>query len=98
MQPLVLKIVNASDFGEYTNGLPPTFEQLERITNLGVLGDASEPLLNVAISKITGSTSKKTQLDQGIALKAFTDSKALSGIKNQMYLEKAPEGLLRSLK
>src|SRR5690606_3095090 len=49
MQPLVLKIVNAADFGEYTDGLKPTYEQLERITNLGVLGDTSEPLLSVAI-------------------------------------------------
>lgn len=98
MQPLVLKIVNAADFGEYTDGLKPTYEQIERITNLGVLGDATEPLLNVAISKITGSTAKKTVTDKGIALKPFTDIKAMNGIRNQMYIDKAPEGLLRALK
>jgi C-terminal processing protease CtpA/Prc len=98
MQPLVLKIVNAADFGEYTDGLKPTYEQLERITNLGVLGDTSEPLLNVAISQITGATGKKAQLDKGIALKNFTDAKAMDGIRNQMYVKDAPEGLLRSLK
>jgi hypothetical protein len=27
----------------------------------------------------------------------FTDSKSILGIQNQMYLEKAPEGLLRAL-
>ncbi|MDA6069388.1 S41 family peptidase [Flavobacterium sp. AC] len=98
MQPLVLKIVNAADFGEYTDGLKPTYEQLERITNLGVLGDSSEPLLSVAISKITGSTGKKVQLDKGIVLRNFTDSKAMTGTRDQMYIEKAPEGLLRALK
>lgn len=98
MQPLVLKIVNAADFGEYTDGLKPTVEQLERISNLGVLGDASEPLLNVALSQITGATGRKTENDKGIALKNFTDAKAMTGIRDQMYIEKAPEGLLRSLK
>ncbi|GIQ58366.1 hypothetical protein Flavo103_15020 [Flavobacterium collinsii] len=98
MQPLVLKIVNAADFGEYTDGLKPTYEKLERITNLGVLGDPTEPLLTVAVSQITGVSAKKTGEDSGVTLKGFTDAKAMDGIKNQMYLEKAPEGLLRALK
>ncbi len=97
MQPLVLKIVNAADFGEYTDGLKPTYEQLERVSNLGVLGDTSEPLLNVAISQITGVTTKKSQTDKGVVLKTFTDVKAMNGFRNQMYIDKAPEGLLRSL-
>ncbi|PIF31168.1 C-terminal processing protease CtpA/Prc [Flavobacterium sp. 9] len=98
MQPLVLKIVNAADFGEYTDGLKPTIEQKELIGNLGTLGDPSEPLLSIAISNITGSTAKRTQLGNEKALQPFTDSKAMNGVKNQMYLEKAPEGLLRALK
>lgn len=98
MQPLVLKIVNASDFGEYTDGLEPTYEQLEYISTMGVLGERSEPLLNLAISKITGATAKRVQANRGEALPTFTDSKAMGGIRNQMYLEKAPEGLLKALK
>lgn len=98
MQPLVLKIVNAADFGEYTDGLKPTYEQLEYISSMGVLGDPSEPLLNLTISKITGAAAKKIQQDRGQTLRAFTDVKAMNGIRNQMYLEKAPEGLLKSLK
>ncbi|RKR11178.1 peptidase S41-like protein [Flavobacterium sp. 90] len=98
MQPLVLKIVNAADFGEYTDGLKPTIEQKELIGNLGTLGDPSEPLLSIAISNITGSTGKRAQQGNEKALQAFTDSKAMNGVKNQMYLEKAPEGLLRALK
>lgn len=99
MQPLVLKIVNAANFGEYTDGLKPTYEKLERISNLGILGDPSEPLLNAVISQITGSsTTRKVEEEKGLALKGFTDIKAMDGIKNQMYIEKAPEGLLRALK
>jgi hypothetical protein len=33
-----------------------------------------------------------------VALRNFTDTKAMTGIRNQMYIEKAPEGLLRALK
>lgn len=98
MQPLVLKIVNAADFGEYTDGLKPTYEQLERISNLGILGDPAEPLFNLALTQITGSTAKKADKEKGIALKNFTDAKAMNGVRDQMYLEKAPEGLLRALK
>ncbi|MFH7013195.1 S41 family peptidase [Flavobacterium sp. FlaQc-52] len=97
MQPLVLKIVNATGFGEYTDGLKPAYEQLEYLSNLGVLGDPSEPLLNTAIAKITGASAKKVQQDRGKALRSFIDSKAMNGIGNQMYVEKAPEGLLRTL-
>lgn len=98
MQPLVLKIVNASDFGEYTDGLEPNYEQLEYISNMGILGEPSEPLLGLAISKITGATSKRVQTNRGQALPTFIDSKSMGGIRNQMYLEKAPEGLLKALK
>jgi C-terminal processing protease CtpA/Prc len=98
MQPLVLKIVNAADFGEYTDGLTPTYEQLEYVSNMGVLGDASEPILNLAISKITGATAKKIQQDRKEALRTFTNAKAMSGIRDQMYIDKAPEGLLRAIK
>jgi C-terminal processing protease CtpA/Prc len=97
MQPLVLKIVNAADFGEYTDGLKPNVEQAERISNLGVLGDPSEPLLNAVLTQIGGATTKKTQEERGVVLKAFTDVKAMNGIRNQMYIDKAPEGLLKAL-
>lgn len=98
MQPLVLKIVNASDFGEYTDGLQPTYQQLEYVSTMGILGDQSEPLLQLAISNITGATAKKIQQNRGQSLPTFTDSKAMGGVRNQMYVDKVPEGLLKSLK
>ncbi|MCV9928982.1 S41 family peptidase [Flavobacterium sp. LS1R49] len=96
MQPIVLKIVNSVDFGEYTNGLVPTYDVPEYINSLGVLGNETEPLLNAAISKITGTT-KMIQREKGKELEYFTDSKSLDGIRNQMYIDKAPEGLLKAL-
>lgn len=99
MQPLVLKIVNAADFGDYTDGLPPTYEQLEYVTNMGVLGEASEPFLNTAISKITGVSSRRMlKVQAAPSLPTFINSKEMSGIRNQMYVEKVPEGLLKALK
>lgn len=95
MQPIVLKIVNASGFGDYQDGLIPTFELKENLENLNVLGNTSEPLLSLAIGKITG-TKKTAQPSSGINYDYFEDSKS-KNVQNQMYLEKAPEGLLKAL-
>ncbi|WP_343695343.1 S41 family peptidase [Flavobacterium sp.] len=98
MQPLVFKISNAADFGDYTQGLTPTYVQYEYVSSYGVLGDPSEPLLNLAISKITGSAAKKIQNDQSLVLPYISDSKKLNGLRNEMYLESTPKefsGILR---
>lgn len=97
MQPIVLKIVNSAGFGDYQSGLEPTFTLKETISTLGVLGDTTEPLLNLAIAKITGTGRVKPSVP-GLELDYFNDSKSINGIQNQMYLEKAPEGLLKALK
>lgn len=95
MQPIVLKIVNANDFGDYLTGLPPTFLLKEDVGNLGVLGESSEPLLSTAIGKITG-TAKMVKTTQGKTFQYFEDSKSISR-RNQMYVERVPAGLLKSL-
>jgi carboxyl-terminal processing protease len=95
MQPLVFKIVNVAGNGDYTGGLTPTFAQDEIISTYGVLGDTSEPLLNLAISKITGSTAKKVQTDKGLILPYFTDSKSMRRFGKEMYLENTPKEFLK---
>ena len=55
MQPIVLKIANSAGFADYDNGLDPNIELKEDISNMGVLGEVSEPLLSSAINQITGS-------------------------------------------
>jgi C-terminal processing protease CtpA/Prc len=96
MQPLVLKIVNGAGFGDYQTGLVPSFLLKETLSTLDVLGSTTEPLLNLAIGKITGTAKIKQSLP-GMQFEYFKDSKSINGIQNQMYLEKAPEGLLKAL-
>ena len=96
MQPLVLKIVNGVGFGDYQSGLEPTFKLTETISTLDVLGSPTEPLLKLAIGKITG-TAKMKQSVSGIQFDYFKDSKSANTLQNQMYIDKAPEGLLKAL-
>ena len=96
MQPIVLKIVNSAGFGDYQSGLDPNFTLKETVSNLDVLGSTTEPLLSLAIGKITG-TARMKQSTPGIQFEYFNDSKSINGIQNQMYLDKAPEGLLKAL-
>lgn len=57
MQPLVLEYTNSQ--GENgKDGYDPDIERREDITNMGVLGDRNEPLLNTAMSDILGSPAK----------------------------------------
>lgn len=95
MQPIVLKMVNGNDFGDYFNGLEPTYSLKENILNLGVLGSSSEPLLSTAIGKITGSA-KMVKRTTGKVFPYFEDAKSIKG-QNQMYVDKVPAGLLKSL-
>jgi C-terminal processing protease CtpA/Prc len=97
MQPIVLKIVNADGFGDYYNGLTPTVQLKESLGNLDVLGNSSEPLLSTAIGLITG-TRKMIKQSPEKDFNYFKDTKSLDGLQNQMYIEKAPEGLLKALK
>jgi C-terminal processing protease CtpA/Prc len=95
MQPIVLKIVNADNFGDYFNGLIPNFQLKEDFSNLDILGESTEPLLRTAIGKITGSN-KMISPNPKRDFTYFKDAKSISG-QNSMYIEKAPEGLLKSL-
>jgi carboxyl-terminal processing protease len=96
MQPIVLKIVNSLGFGDYFNGLTPTYELKENLSNLGVLGNTTEPLLSTAIGKITG-VSRMMKQSPAKEFELFKDSKSMNDLQNQMYLDKAPEGILKAL-
>jgi C-terminal processing protease CtpA/Prc len=96
MQPIVLKIVNTAGFGDYYNGLNPNYTLKESLSNLGVLGDESEPLLSTAIGQITG-ISRMMKQSSAKEFELFKDSKSMNELQNQMYLERVPEGLLKAL-
>lgn len=55
MQPLILKTINADGYTDYHDGLTPDVMQKENLADLGVLGDPTENLLQIAIQSITGS-------------------------------------------
>ncbi|HEY4618077.1 MAG TPA: S41 family peptidase [Flavobacterium sp.] len=96
MQPIVLKIVNAAGFGDYYSGLEPNYLLKENLGNLDILGNNSEALLSTAIGKITG-TGKMLKQNPEKDFNYFKDTKSLDGLQNQMYIEKAPEGILKAL-
>ena len=82
MQPIVLKVVNKDGFGDYQqNGLAPDQYYVENITQLGVLGTSSDPLLNLALLRIAGDGRFSSS---NVNLKSFSDSKMLSG-QDRMY-------------
>lgn len=86
MQPIVLKIVDKNGFGDYTAGIQPTTLQPENMSNLGVLGDINEPLLNTAINQIIASGKQTPQLP-GVIERDFTDAKAINPLRTEMYVE-----------
>ncbi|MFS4418321.1 S41 family peptidase [Maribacter sp. 2307ULW6-5] len=60
IQPIISRVENSAGFSDYADGLVPDIPLEEDITNLGTLGDASEPLLARAIQEITGSSAKRS--------------------------------------
>jgi C-terminal processing protease CtpA/Prc len=87
MQPIVLKIVDKNGFGDYTSGIAPSTLLPETLTNLGVLGDTNEPLLNTAINQIIASGRRAPQVPSVID-RDFTDAKAINPLRSEMYVER----------
>lgn len=89
MQPIVLKIVNKNGFGEYSNGLSPNVPFTENLGNLGVLGEDTEPLLNLALNYI--NTNGRINPNPNVKIfEHVSDSKNIDGIEKGMYLENLP--------
>ncbi|WP_116789018.1 S41 family peptidase [Flavobacterium psychrotrophum] len=97
MQPIVLKTVNKSGFGEYSDGIAPQVILKEKLTTLGILGNPAEPLYAAAIAKIT-QLGKPFLQDNETGLKTFKDSKSIRPFGNEMYKEEMPNGSLYLLK
>lgn len=84
LQPIISRVENSAGFSDYADGLIPDIELRENVSNLGVLGNANEPLLARAIQDITG-VSAKTSFDIGIPSNLISSSK-LSDPKNTTLL------------
>ncbi|SFU55747.1 Peptidase family S41 [Pustulibacterium marinum] len=89
MQPLVGRNENADGFYEYADtGLEPDTYQLEDLTNMGTLGDSSEPLLAEAIAQITGDAARRSTTELIIIpVKEFSNSKSKIRAFNTAYIE-----------
>jgi carboxyl-terminal processing protease len=96
MQPIVFKSSNSAGYGDYSKGLTPTHELIEDMENLGILGNNAEPLLSTAIGEIT-RTAKMIKQSPEKDFKHFKDAKSLNSIQNQMYINKLPETILKTL-
>ncbi|MCR9227697.1 MAG: S41 family peptidase [Flavobacteriaceae bacterium] len=93
LQPLVGRNENADGFSDYTSGLAPDIALSEDLTDLGILGDANEPLLARALQEITGA-SAKIDFTVEMPAKSFTTSRMQTPLKDHMYLDKPlPTGL-----
>jgi carboxyl-terminal processing protease len=86
MQPIVLKIVNKDNFGDYTTGILPTTPLPEQLGNLGVLGQVDEPLLSAAISQITAN-GKTVPQSFGPVVRDIVDAKTIDPLRTEMYLD-----------
>src|SRR5690606_17155337 len=91
MQPLVLKIINKDGFGEYQDGLQPTYLLKEDTANLGQLGNPEEPLLSTALGLITGNARMMKSNPEKMT-KDVQSSKSMQRFATDMYVE-IPEGL-----
>lgn len=85
MQPLVLEIVNANGSND-PNGITPTVELDEDYSNLGTLGDRSDPLIDRTVILITtgsrSSAAKSTNFHEEVS-----NSQINKPSKNNMYLD-----------
>jgi hypothetical protein len=66
MQPITLKITNSEGFADFENGLQPDHRLLEVITNLGILGEIDEPLIEktLEVMGVLPPKSEKNQLSR----------------------------------
>ena len=89
MQPLVGKNENAVGFLDYEDGFTPQSQFIlpEDLTNLGVLGDQTEPLLARAIQHITGNGRLNMQTPKDSPFTLFDNSNAHTLTRNNMYVE-----------
>jgi C-terminal processing protease CtpA/Prc len=60
IQPLIFTSANAKGVTGFVDGIPPTVEFFEDLTNLGVLGEVTEPLLEAALDEIFGRSPKSS--------------------------------------
>ena len=91
MQPIVIRSANANGFGDYQAGISPDYQLEEDDSNMGVLGELSDPLLAKTIEVITGErlrtniTSRKAI--QSVNFDYLDNSESHSPLYNRMFID-----------
>ncbi len=86
MLPLVFKTANKNGVTDFVDGLVPDVLVEEDFSNLGVLGDPTEPLLAAAIAEITGVPAPRPRASFE-PLRTIADSKSSSLVNEIMYIK-----------
>ena len=93
MQPIVLKVLNKDNFGEYQTGISPDAGNAlnENLGNLGALGDINE----LYLAKALNLASLNRQFPQNLNYRIFEEiiDKSERNVDKEMYLEETPKGL-----
>ena len=88
MQPLISRLENSAGFSNYTDGLNPDIVLAEDLTNLGVLGDETEPLLAAALNDIAASGRPLNfNSNKIVPIEAITNTKLQRITGDRMYIE-----------
>ena len=87
LQPLVGRNENANGFFDYTAGFSPDILLEEDLSNLGILGQVSEPLLARALQEITGVSTKRNW-DVVLPAKVMAESKQATPLFQKSVLDK----------
>ena len=88
MQPIIVKAFNSAGQSDYTGGFTPTVSMPERIP-YKPLGDVTEPLLNEALYRASGTRLARVGASTGLLLPEVTSS-ALEQLSGGVLVVKLP--------
>lgn len=97
LQPLVFTSANVNGETGYMDGLPPNIELTEDLGNMGELGDLQEPLLKRALDEILGTPQMMRFSVPDTRFEILGGKELLNPRAQEMYLERTPPSLLKSL-
>ncbi|MBC8756832.1 carboxyl-terminal protease [Kordia sp. YSTF-M3] len=88
MQPLISRLENSAGFSNYTEGLVPDIVISEDLTNLGILGDETEPLLAAALANIAAAGRPLNfNTTRVVPIDFITDTKLRRITGDRMYID-----------
>lgn len=86
MQPIVFKVANANDFSDYASGIVADINQNEDPANFGVLGTATEPLLETALNYIETNGRLSTPYSNTTSIEITKSISPIDDLETEMYI------------